>query len=600
MIRLLTITFVFCFGVSIAQKTNEFKLANQYYKNGDCEKAVTIYNQFKNNGVNELTYYSNLLECLIQLENYKEAFTLVKRIKTKYPNNPKYIADLGFVYKAKGDKKLADRQFDKSIKKLKSGKVNDVNLLANKFYNNEEYSWSQKTYEAGQKLNPSHEFGFSIANNYRKMGETSKMIEAYLDLITKKSGHLSSVQVTLQNILGRTKGTDDNFDLLQKQLMLRIQKNNNTALTELLVWLLMESEDYKTAFIYSKALDKRLKEKGARIFELGLIAHENENFNTAIRCYTYIIGLGIENSYYLDAEILEVIATSEKILASVYSQIELENLDKKFENLLLKIGENIKSSYLMKEHASLNAFYINDLEKAKNILEKCIDMNSENEIYAECKLMLADIKLIEGLDWESILLYSQVEKSFKENAMGHEAKLRRAKVSYYQGQFDWAQAQLDVLKASTSKLISNNAMKLSLFITDNLGLDTSETAMQMYARAELLVYQNKYSESISTLDSISTIFSGHTLIDDVLYQKAMIYQKQQKYDLAIQELEAVATNYQFDILADDALFKWAEILDYQLVEKEKAKNIYEKILTEHNGSIYTAKARERFRELRQD
>ena len=302
----------------------------------------------------------------------------------------------------------------------------------------------------------------------------------------------------------------------------------------------------------------------------------------------------------MNALILEVIAHSEKILSSVYTELELKNLDHKFQSLLLEIGENITTSYLMKEYASLNAFYLNDLEKAKTILEKCIDINSENDLYAECKLMLADIKLIEGQDWEAILLYSQVEKVFKENLMGHEAKLRRAKVSYYQGQFDWAQAQLDVLKASTSKLISNNAMKLSLFITDNIGLDTSETAMKMYARADLLIYQNQYNKGIATLDSLLILFSGHTLIDDVIYKKGQIYHKEQKYELAIKEYEKVATNYQFDILADDALFQWAEILEYQLNQEQKAKEIYEKIVTEYNGSIYTSKSRERFRKLRKE
>ncbi len=598
--KALTITFVFCFAFSFAQKTNEFKLANQYYKNGECEKAINIYQQFKSNGVNELSYYTNLLSCLVKTEDFKQAIALIKRIKVKYPNNPKYLADLGFVYKAKGDIKLAERQFEKSIKKLKTGKINDVKVLATKFYTKEEYVWAQKTYEAGQKLNPEHEFGFNIANNYRKMGETAKMIDAYLNLVVKKPSNLKTVQINLQNILGRTKGTDDNFDLLRKQLMIRIQKKNNTSLTELLVWLLMESEDYKIAFVYTKALDKRLKENGYRIFDLGLIAHENENYKTAIQCYQYITSKGESSDFYMDAVILEVIAQSEQTLGSVYTKSDLENLDQKFQLLLLEVGENVTTSYLMKEYASLNAFYLNDLEKAKTILEKCIDINSENELYAECKLMLADIKLIEGQDWESILLYSQIEKAFKENLMGHEAKLRRAKVSYYQGQFDWAQAQLDVLKASTSKLISNNAMKLSLFITDNLGLDTSAAAMQMYARAELLIYQKKYDESIATLDSLLTVFSGHTLSDDVIYKKAQIYQQEQKYELAIQEYEKVATNYQFDILADDALFKWAEILEYQLNKEQQAKDVYEKILTEHNGSIYTSKARERFRELREE
>ena len=95
-----------------------------------------------------------------------------------------------------------------------------------------------------------------------------------------------------------------------------------------------------------------------------------------------------------------------------------------------------------------------------------------------------------------MIYYSQVEKKFKENPIGHQAKLKIAKVYYYNGDFKVAQAQLDVLKRSTSKLISNDAIDLSLLITDNLSLDTTDIVMRMYAKAEMLVYQRKNINTI--------------------------------------------------------------------------------------------------------
>ena len=70
---------------------------------------------------------------------------------------------------------------------------------------------------------------------------------------------------------------------------------------------------------------------------------------------------------------------------------------------------------------------------------------------AECKLVYADVMLLSGNIWSSLLYYSQVEKENKESPIGHETKLRKAKISYYKGDFEWAQSQLDVLKSSTSK-----------------------------------------------------------------------------------------------------------------------------------------------------
>ena len=219
---------------------------------------------------------------------------------------------------------------------------------------------------------------------------------------------------------------------------------------------------------------------------------------------------------------------------------------------------------------------------------------------AECKLVYADVMLLSGNIWTSLIYYSQVEKDFKENPLGHEAKLRRAKISYYQGDFEWAQSQLDVLKSSTSKLISNDAMDLSLLITDNLNLDTSLVPMQIYARADLLFYQNRFEEAIIVLDSILINYIGHSLVDEIYFRKFEIYTMLQQTEKSIDMLEFIINHYSFDILYDDALFNLANIYEKKLKNIEKASQYYEKILLKCSGSIYVSHSRKRYRQLRGD
>ena len=219
---------------------------------------------------------------------------------------------------------------------------------------------------------------------------------------------------------------------------------------------------------------------------------------------------------------------------------------------------------------------------------------------AECKLEYADIQLLLGNIWESLLYYSQVEKDFKEHPIGHEAKFRRAKIAYYQGDFEWAQAQLGTLKASTSKLIANDAMDLSLLITDNYNLDTSSIAMEVFAAADLLYYQQRYIEAIVKYDSIIITFSGHSLSDEIYMRKAEIYSKLGDLDNALKMYEKIINEWPYDILSDDALYKQANIYENKLEDYDKAMELYERILIEHNSSIFTAEARKRFRMLRGD
>ena len=155
---------------------------------------------------------------------------------------------------------------------------------------------------------------------------------------------------------------------------------------------------------------------------------------------------------------------------------EIRSIDQKYLQIIDEVGVNRYSILLLSNHAHFKAFYLNDLISAIDILDDVMIMSTIDKLdLAECKIQYADIMLLSGNIWDALLFYSQVEKDFKEHPIGHKAKFKRAKIAYYQGDFTWAQAQLDVLKSSTSKLIANDAMDLSLLITDNYALDTIDT-----------------------------------------------------------------------------------------------------------------------------
>jgi tetratricopeptide (TPR) repeat protein len=197
-------------------------------------------------------------------------------------------------------------------------------------------------------------------------------------------------------------------------------------------------------------------------------------------------------------------------------------------------------------------------------------------------------------------LYSQVEKTFKNEPLGHEAKFRNARLSFYIGEFGWALAQLDVLKAATSKLIANDALELSLLISDNIEEDSLTVPLSMYAKADLLEFRNLDQDALAVLDSISTLFPMHSIADNVLFKKAEIFSKNGKFDLAASNYSEIMEKYPDDLLADDATYNLAGLYEYQLNNKSKAMELYEKILTQYPGSLYVVDARKHFRALRND
>jgi tetratricopeptide (TPR) repeat protein len=268
---------------------------------------------------------------------------------------------------------------------------------------------------------------------------------------------------------------------------------------------------------------------------------------------------------------------------------------------LSRLGKRNTTLDLIVELAHIEAFYGNKPTSAIQRLTEALTFPGLTDMQkAETKMQLADIDVLNADIWEASIYYMQIDKDFKYEPIGQEAKFKNARIYYYDGEFDFAQSQLDVLKQSTTKLIANDAMQLSLLITENYGLDSNYEAMFWFSKGDLLIEQHKYNEAFTYFDSIQTVYNYHSLGDDILLKKSYAMQVQGKWIEGVQYLEELLKYYQFDILADDAVFQLGDIYQNHLKDDLKAAEYYRKILFDYKGSLYTIEARKRFRQLRGD
>ena len=575
------------------------QLAEQYFQNGELEKAAVLYEKLYANNTGDY-YFERYLACLMDLNRFDDAEKIITKQIKKEPSKPTLYVQLGKLYERQNKETAASEQYKKAIDKLPSDRY-VVDNLASTFNAMARYDLSLAAYEQGGKLlRNKNLFAFNLADLYRRKDNVPMMVESYLNAIKENPGYLPSVQsMLMRNASGAEEQTE-----LQSQLYARIQDEPKILVyPELLSWLFLQKKDYKNAFRQLKAVDRMNNEDGNRVFGLANIAAEDHDYDAAIEGFGYIVNDKGRQSPLFIVSKQNLLSCKRKKLTEGYTftKEELTQIEKEYESFLDEVGRNARTANIISELAELEAFYLQNLDKAVNLLEEVVDFPMvEREVQSRAKLSLGDFYLIRGERWDATLLYSQVDKLYKDDILGHEARFKNAKLSYYFGDFDWAKAQFDVLKASTSKLISNDAIDMSVFIIDNTGLDSTTTAMEMYAQAELLVFQNKYNDGFEKLDSILMLFPEHSLDDDVLYLKAQIHKKQRDYPKAITLFEKIVEKYKEEIRADNALFEMAEIYETRLNDKEKAKTFYEKLFTDFSDSTLAVEARKRFRILRGD
>ena len=577
------------------------KLADQYYLEGEYQKAGDLYLKLHETAKknNNFIYFNKYIECLLAMQAYDQAEKEIKDQMKAQPDDFSMLVTLGNVQERIGNYEDAQASYKLAIEKLPA-KIDAITRLGNAFLSQAKYDEAIETYEKGEKLlEKPGIFSYQLADLYKRNGDIAKMIEQYLYSLQSSPDRLESIQ----NVLQRSLKPADYQELLS-QLYVFIQDYPETDyFPEMLAWTFMQQKDYSKAMRQAKALDKRMGENGLRVYRLAQIAANDKDYVTAIDGFEYILTTQSPGSpYFLEAKRASLQTKRRQITDNYsYTTEQLRGLEAEYQSCLDAYGIHAGTAQIVSEYAMLEALYINDLPKAITLLEQVVNLPGiNNYVQAYAKLDLGDYYLMSGEVWESTLLYSQVDKAFVEDLIGQDARFRNARLSYYNGDFEWAQAQFDILKTSTSKLISNDALDMSIFIMDNLGLDSNTHALSEYAQAELLIFQNKLDEAIEKLNILGNIYSEHGLKDDILYLEARLYEKKRDYLKAETLYQEIIEKFPDEIRADNALYNQAQLYEHQLNDKEKAKACYEKLFLEYTDSTFSIDARKRYRELRGD
>ena len=575
------------------------QLASTYYRSKEFEKAAPIYLELYES-TKMLYYFDSYINCLIENKDYDEAEKAIKKQLRKNKNSSLQIT-LGVIYKEKGEKEKSTEIFDEIIKELEDN-VGAVTSVANNFFNRRELEYAEKTYLKGREIIPGEMFRSNLAYVYAYTRNYTKMMDEYLFMLKEDENQLPNVEGRLNSLL-RYDFDNSLRKLVKKEVLKKIQESpENIVYNRLLIWLFVEEKDFTQALNQSIALDKRTKNEELNILGFSKSAAQNNLFEISLK------GLDYLSTRKPPVKILkqvkkEIVTTEYKKYINTPSgqDAQPEVLDNKFKTILSELGYNNETAEFAKDYAHFLSFYCNRTSDALSVIDSILSARDLNNLLrSSIKVEQADINVYDNNLWEATLLYAQIIDSNKDNPIGDEVKMKKAMLGFYLGDINWAKAQVDVLKASTSKLIANDAMELSMLISAYYEMDTIEEPIQIFARGDLLIFQNKEKEAIQTYDSINLLYPGHSLTDKILMRKAQIYEKRFEYDSTVSIYQTIIKDYPFSTSADDALYKTAVIYEEKIKNPEKAQELYKLILLNYPGSIFVTDSRNRYRILRGD
>ena len=596
LILLLSITVL---SVKNVEGQTDRELAEEYFRKGDCEKAVVLFQKGlkKSFDKNALRKY---VACQIKRKDWEETEKFFKKqLKSKDNTTAYYELYYGKILEAAGKPELSDEKYQLAINVNGDSSPEFYKELSDEFREVSDNNNAVNALLKGREVARNESlFKMELAQLYQITGRSDLMIEEMLSL-----GVAIQNKEVVQNYLSDFLKDEKEQLKFEKVLYKKIQLNPNEVFyPEMLVWMYVQKKDFGKAFIQERALDRRMRMGGEKVFQLGRLTLENADFKNAVLMFDYVVKEYPQTQLYAAARRLSIYSREEQVKATYpINQAEVRRLIDDYKKYLADLGMNVRTIEAMRSMANLSAFYKNDKDTAIVVLADAIKQGRNDPSFIDrCKLDLGNIYLLKNEPWEATLLYSQVEKSQKDDVLGYEAKLRNAKLYYYKGDFALSKEILDILKMATTREIANDANDLSLLIMDNTGLDSTETAMRAYAALELLMYQNKIEEGLTEIDRMLVAFKDHPIVDELYFLKANTLLKLDQYDKAVDNYQKIVDNYQYDILADDALFAIAKITQERKKDKDKAMELYQLLLEKYPGSVFGTEARKKYRQLRGD
>ena len=576
---------------------DESGLAIQYYQDGDYEKASVLleklYTKQNNNA-----YFDLYFNALLKLKRYDVAEKIAKKEIKQNPSNDIYAVALGKLYQEKGDIQTANKIFTDVINNVPKDEFR-IRMLANNFYRFENYDYAVQTFKQGRKiLNNNELFTFELLNIYRYKKDKPMLMQEYIDALGTMPQLLAQAEVVLPIIFE----DKQDYEIFGSAILKKIQKQPDAEIyIQLLTWNYIQQQQFDMALRQLIAFDKRTKANGETLFNTINIFVDNGAYETALKAYEYLQTKGQDSPYYLPAKIESLNTKYSLQTKGKFELADLQLLAIDYQNLIQENGKNINTLFAIKRLANLYAYYLNQPAKAEKGLEEALQIPGINAVETgQLKLSLGDVYILTNEPWEAFLVYEQVSKQFEGQAIGNEGRFRSAKLSFYQGNFNYSNGQCLVLKAATSQLIANDALNLSLLITDNIQTPADSNALKMYADAEMLLFRNLPAQALNKMDSIAVAYPQNSLSDAIMMNKARIFIQSNDFQKAADMLKKVTEDFKDGIWTDDALFILGDLYEKKLNDIAQAKIYFQKLITDFPGSMFSAEARKRFRNLRGD
>ena len=599
---LFILNFAFC-TFSFSQDTDKLaklRLAQGFEESGEWDRAVTLYEYLCTLEPNNFLFLDGLQRSYTQIKEYDKAIKVIRRWLVVQPRDVNKMTTLGGLYYDSGAEEAADSVW-KLVIATEPQSMQLYRIVANEMLEHRLYDQSIRTYLDGRAVSKNDaEFADELGNLYSALQQYSSATTEYLRLIKTTPEQLSLVQSRLSIFTAKPEGIRAASETVREESN---KFQDNSALHRLYAWLLAEEHSYAPALEQYRIIDRRTNANGNEIFNFAQRLHQEHAYETAAEAFKEIIDEHKNSSLLPSARygyaraVEEQIALHDTVAPSSGVRTSYNTPIQMYESIAAENGNPDLAAQALFRIGVIKFDKLFDLDGAFYAFSRLKKLPLTINLIHDAELKIGDIQTARN---DLALARTEYDQLSKISLVVYQdqAAFKLAELNYFEGKFDAALSILKRFNANLGTDLANDALQLQYFIQENN--TSAPQALTEFAKADLLLRQHKYSESLVQFQDIVKHYSTALLVDDAMMKIGELYIVMQRPQEAISAFHFIADSIQLSILKDRAQFKIAEICQRVLNNKTQAIEAYEKLLSQFPNSLYVEEARKRIRLLRGD
>ena len=577
----------------------KFTLAESLERAGQYEDALNLFEELYLSESSNTQYFNALHRVYLQLKNYTASIDLLEKRILKKPDDISLHGMLGSTYYIMGNEEKAYEVWDEALMRTPNNPMM-YRIIANYALERRAFEKAIKLYERGKEISDDKVlFAYDLAQLYTLTMQFGKAAEEYCTILDKEPMQRQVIEQMILSYSGKPDALEATILVVEDW-----SSRSNLSLSYLLARLLTEAKEFEEAFEVYREIDKEQSNLGKDLYNFAELLSREKNYLVAGRVYGEIIDL-YPNSPLIPIAKLGYAKSIEATLIEDYREslplwkpyfhfikYDSEKIDDVITafNEVVEIYANTEAAFEALLRIGLIQFYMqNDPLKASKNFKIVISDGVNSKSAGDAFIELGNIALLNGnLDGAELYFSKLIEKTHNNNQLHNLAKFKLARVNLFKQNFDEANNQLAAILHNLKDDSANDAIELSLVL--NTTMNDSSNLVQ-FAEAEFLAEQKKFSEAANKYGLIYQNPQAFVLHSLTKLRHAEMMLAEDDFDEAIKLFENIAEEEEKNIYADKALYLLGKTYHSGLGNREKALEIYERLLIEFPNSLYIDEAR---------